>query len=386
MRFLFSLMLVCFVNAHYAQQFELYQKLSAFAFESEELGYPVNLEVTVPIEFDTINIASYPVMFVFDMQNSRSYNYILNTIDYLTSNDQMPGCVVVGIESGEGMKRRYETQLSISESAAYGEKNEVFLFDELLPFVRKEYQGNQHLTLIGHSRYGYYTSLLLTRKPEEIGAVISMSPFLTQTNVDLFEDFKKMTSNVQPNRMVYYRLSMGEDFPEDYFALDSMIVREELTSPYFDMKGKLYPEAGHTATPGLTIASDLYDIFEFWSKQQQIYFDNSNSDFGVLETIKKEIAKHYGEELNLSLGILNGKGWFFFGEGEYELAIKAWKEMLKAYPNYSDGYVNIAYAMKELGQDTTEMLELFKTNLASSAFYSADEKEEYLKELAKESW
>ncbi len=379
-------MLLCLANAISAQQFELYKKLPTFAFNSEELGYPVNVEVTVPLEFDTINLASYPLMFVFDMQNSRSYNYILTTIDYLTANDQMPGCVVVGIEAGEGMKRLYETQLSISDGAAYGEKNEAFLFDELLPFIRKEYQGNQHLTLIGHSRYGYFTSLLLTRRPKEIGAVISMSPFLTQTNVDLFEDFKKMTSTVQPNRMVYYRLSMGEDFPEDYFALDSMIVREELTSPHFDIKGELFSEAGHTATPGLTIASDLYDIFEFWSKQQQIYFDNSNSDFDVLKTIKKEIAHHYGEQLNLSLGILNGKGWFFFGEGEYELAIKAWEEMLKAYPNYSDGYVNIAYAMKELGQDTTEMLELFKANLASSAFYSESEKKEYLKELANEQW
>jgi len=379
-------MLIGFANSFFAQQFELYKKVPAFAFESKELGYDVNIEVTVPLELNQENAASYPVIFVFDMQNSRSYNYILTTIDYLTSNSQMPLCVVVGIEAGEGMKRYNETQLSISDSAAYGEKNEAFIFEELLPLVRTEYHGNKHLTLIGHSRYGYFTSLLLTRRPEELGAVISLSPFLWQGNVDVIEELREMTKNAKPNRTVYYRFSMGEDYTEDYLTIDSMLVSGELNSNYFDIKGELFTAAGHTCTPGITIAPALYGIFEFWAERQQLYFDNYNSEFEVLESIQQEITEHYGQELNLALGILNGKGWFFFNEAKYELAIRAWEEMLKAYPNCSDAYLNMAYAQKELNQDPTKMLALFRKSLAADAFYTPEEKKEILDGVAKEEW
>jgi predicted alpha/beta superfamily hydrolase len=386
MRFLLSLLLICFANSFFAQQYELYKKLPFSDFESKNLGYDVNIEVTVPLAFDEASSATYPIIFVFDKQNNRSYNYILATIDYLTANDQMPLCIVVGVEAGEDMKRYNETQLSISASGACGEKNEAFIFDELLPMVRKKYRGNQHLTLIGHSRYGYYTSLLLTRRAEEIGAVISLSPFLWQENVDICEALKEMTANVKPNRVVYYRFSMGEDFPNDYFTIDSMLVKGELNSKYFDIRGELFPAAGHTSTPGLTIAPALYDIFEFWAEHQQFYFNNSNTDFEVLETIQQEITEHYGQELNFSLGILNGKGWFFYNDGKYELAIRAWEEMLKAYPKCSDAVLNMAFAQKELNQDTAIMLALFKKSLATDAFYTLEEKEEILEEVAKENW
>lgn len=386
MRLLIPLMLLCFANTLCAQQFELYKKLPAFDIESKELGYSVNIEVTVPLEYVQTSSATYPVVFIFDKDNGRSYNYILTTIDYLTANDQMPSCIVVGVNSGEDMKRYYETQLSISAEEAYGEKNEAFIFDELLPLMREEYKGNNHLTLIGHSRYGYFTSLLLTRRTEELGAVVSLSPFLTQDHVSVFDELEKMTSTRKPEHMVYYRFSMGLDFPSDYFTLDSMLVKEQLNSPYFDIKGTLFPSAGHTSTPGLTIAQALYEIFEFWAEKQQAYFDNANSDFEILESIKQDITSHYGQELNFSLGILNGKGWFFYNEAKYELAIRAWEEMIKAYPSFSDGYLNMAYAMKELGQDTTKMLQQFKENLKTSTFYSEAEKAQLLIELGLEQW
>ncbi len=76
----------------------------------------------------------------------------------------------------------------------------------------------------------------------------------------------------------------------------------------------------------------------------------------------------------------------FFNEAKYELAIRAWEEMLKAYPNCSDAYLNMAYAQKELNQDPTKMLALFRKSLAADAFYTPEEKKEILDGVAKEEW
>lgn len=370
----------------FSQDFELYRTISGDPMDSEKLGYQVGIEVTVPLEYDEKTPSKYPVIFIFDKQNERSYNYIRTTIDYLTSNDQMPASVVVGVTSGEGMRRYNETQLSISDSTAYGEKNEAFIFEELLPHIQSNFQGGEHLTLIGHSRYGYFTSLLLTRNPERLGAVISMSPFMEQKNVSLFDELQQMTNTVKLDQPVYYRFDIGEDYPDDYMKVDSLIVEDKLTSPYFDIRGELFPAAGHTVTPGLFIGEALYDIFEFWADRQAVYLENAVKEFSQIEGLLSEIEDHYGSALPFSLGVLNGKGWFFYGEGEYEKAIQAWEIMLVQYPNFSDGYFNIATAKHEMGLDIQTELAQFKESLKTSTFYSEEEKEGYLKELEELDW
>ncbi len=39
----------------------------------------------------------------------------------------------------------------------------------------------------------------------------------------------------------------------------------------FSIKGDNFPQTAHTATPGIMIGQALYEIFEFWSEQQNKY-------------------------------------------------------------------------------------------------------------------
>ncbi len=195
-----------------------------------------------------------------------------------------------------------------------------------------------------------------------------------------------MTNTVKLDQPVYYRFDIGEDYPDDYMKVDSLIVEDKLTSPYFDIRGKLFPAAEHTVTPGLFIGEALNDIFEFWADRQAVYLDNAVKEFSQIEGLLSEIEDHYGSALPFSLGVLNGKGWFFYGEGEYEKAIQAWEIMLAQYPNFSDGYFNIATAKHEMGLDIQTELAQFKESLKTSTFYSEEEKEGYLKELEELDW
>lgn len=364
-----------------AQSYERYKPLPDTTIISSVLGYERKIRITVPSEYqDNLPGQQFPLMIIFDSQNKRSYNYILNTIDYLTSNEQMPSSTIIGVESTQ-LNRYRETQLLSNDSLGIAHLNERFIFEELIPLAREKYKASDFLVLIGHSRYGYLTSYLLTRRPRELNAVISLSPFLTELKVNLVDTLQHLLLASSLDHQLYYRYGIGKDYPKDYNLLQQMLKEINITTTSIDVKGTLFTEADHNATPGLTIGKALYDIFEYWNHQQNAFIDNGNQRLDILTELSQNIRLHYGKPLPFSLGTLNGKGWYFFNEGLYEKAISAWEIMLEEYPNYSEGYLYIIYAQQELKHDITVTLEKLKENLKSTAFYSDEEIKEILEEI-----
>jgi tetratricopeptide (TPR) repeat protein len=98
----------------------------------------------------------------------------------------------------------------------------------------------------------------------------------------------------------------------------------------------------------------------------QIYFDNATKNLNEWSVLSNKVIAHYGVPMKFSLGFLNGKGWYFFNEKEYQQAIKAWELLLKEYPAFLKGYLNIAYAQKELRQDYKPTLKRLKESLSST--------------------
>jgi predicted alpha/beta superfamily hydrolase len=375
--FLFS---AIFFNS-FSQTIELerYKHHSDSLLYSTHLGYSRHISITVPIDFQEGLNQSYPLIIIFDKQNTRSYQYLIRSIDYLTSNEQMPACVIIGVSSE--MKHRYfETQYIESDSSAFGHRNELFVLKELIPLAMAYLKTTDFNLLAGHSRYGYFTTAMFLRHPQKIQAVIASSPVFSQKNYDLlplFDDIQ--TLNLYSTR--YYRFGIGNDYPEDFTRFDNRIKKQKVTNIRNNIKGTLFPEADHNVTPGLTATSALYEIFEYWSRMQNIYLDNSIDNLSMLSSLNDSIINHYGVEIAFSLGILNGKGWYFANEKRYSEAIDAWKILLKHYPNFSEAYLYIMYALAESGLPSVEYHQVFTENLKSSSLYSFEEKEELMDEF-----
>jgi|TARA_B110000208_G_C11711589_1_gene409498 hypothetical protein len=374
--YLLLLILICSTNI-FGQDYERYKKILDTTITSKHLGFDKNITITVPFEWQKDLNRDFPLIIIFDRQNQRSHNFILNTIDYLTSNEQMPSAIIISVESEQ--KYRYlETLHKASSEKGLAEENEKFLFDELIPLTEKQYNASPFRLFIGHSRYGYFTSSLLMSSINDLNGVISLSPFFTQTNVDLTDSIRKIESQVF-NSHKYYRFGIGNDYPSDFLKMDSVI--KQLNNSELNAKGFLFKEADHNVTPGLTIGISLYEIFEDWAKIQSKYFSNDQKDLNIINALEEEIIAKYGNRLEFSLGILNGKGWYFYNEKEYENAIKAWRLLIKSYPNFSEGYSYIMDAQVQLNQDISETIEKFNESLAKSDIYSEKEKEELKKEI-----
>ncbi len=371
----------------FGQTFQRYKAPKDTLFSSKYLKYDKEISITLPREYQQNLPNTFPLIVVFDSQNKMSYNYILQTIDYLTSNEQMPASIVVGIKSAQN-KRYRETLLKISDTTAFGEENEQFIFDELMPFLKLNYKTNEFKTLIGHSRYGFFTTYLMTKRPNEINAVVALSPFFDQKNVNLVDSVKNNLINKKLPQQLYYRFCVGNDFPNDFKAMQSMLQSENnnlnLNKNYnkkFSIKGDNFPQAQHTATPGIMIGQALYEIFEFWKEQQNKYASKQKKTLESFDALNLNVEQHYGTSFPFGMSVMNSEGWYFFNEKKYEKAIEIWKLTSEIYPNFSEIHLQIAKAQKILKITFEKSLKDFELNLSKSTFYTIVEKQELLLEL-----
>ncbi len=369
-------LILLYTNTVYSQEYERYKKLADTTITSRHLGYDKNITITVPFEWQADLDRDFPLIVVFDRQNGRSHNYILNTIDYLTSNEQMPSAIIISVGSDEN--RFIETWHKASGEKGLAFENEQFIFNELIPLAESKYNASSFRLFVGHSRYGYFTTSLFHARINDVDAVVSLSPFYEQDNVDLTDSIATL-ANQSFNSKKYYRYGIGNDYPDDFHKMDSTF--KQLNNRNIDSKGDLFEAAAHNVTPGLTISKALYEIFEDWSQIQSRYFSNEQLDLKIITTLEKEIKTNYGSGLVLSIGVLNGKGWFFYNDKKYDKAIEAWEILIKSYPNFSDAYLYIIDAQLKLGQDISITSELFASSLSKSQIYSEDQKKKLLLEL-----
>jgi len=362
----------------YAQTYERYKKLKDTTIISKHLGFEKKISILVPIEWQNELKNSFPLTIVFDRQNQRSHNYIINTIDYLTSNELIPSSVIISVQS-EQRYRYVETQYKVSDPNGLALENEKFIFDELIPLAEKEYKAAPFRLFIGHSRYGYFTTSLFNSRINDLNAVIAMSPFFLQKNIDLTDSIGKLGNPFNHSKK-YYRFNIGNDFLEDFGKMDS-VMRKRAANPFLDIKGARFKEAGHNATPGLLIITALYDIFEEWSAIQAKYSSIKQTDLGIKTSLDQEISSNYGTKINFSLGVLNGKGWHFYNEKQYEKAIQAWQILMASYPNFSEGYLYILNAQIQLKHNYHQTVEDFKKSLVNSQFYTEKAKKGLMAEL-----
>ncbi len=370
------ILILLFTNSLLGQEYERYKKLVDTTVTSKYLGFEKNITITVPFEWQEDLDRDFPLVIVFDRQNQRSHKYILNTIDYLTSNEQMPSAIIISVESGQN--RFVETWHKASGVEGLALENEKFIFDELIPLAEEKYSASSYRLLVGHSRYGYFTTSLFHSRINDLNAVVSLSPFFEQDNVDLTDSIAQLANQSFISKK-YYRYGIGNDYPDDFHKMDSTL--KKLNNSTIDSKGVLFSEAAHNVTPGLTIATTLYEIFEEWSKIQSKYFSNDQIELEIMNSLEDEIIANYGSRLEFSIGVLNGKGWFFYNDEKYDKAIEAWELLIKSYPNFSDAHLYIIDAKLKLNQDVSQTIENFKKSLASSKIYSEEKKNELLKEL-----
>ncbi len=345
------LLLLIWTSNHATGQYDQHTIALDTTLTETQLGQPKHLKVITPDGFDMASTVKYPLYIVFDMQNALNFDMIVRNIDYLSAFGQIPTGVIVGIDALPNQGRYFETQLIENHPKALGKENADFVFETVIPLVQNSFNATLGNILIGHSRYGYFTTHLLCEYPEDLIGVISLSPFFVQKNTDHTMRLPDSLRTARLQHDLYYVAAVGDTFVDtgDYFNMIAALDAADLPDR-FHYRGLEYPLGDHYTLPGMSIGTALYTIFEQWYQIQLQYYRSQTNDLhGLHAELQDSIEVIYGAQLPFSLGNYNGVGWRYYSEENKESALASWELLGEYYPQFSYAWLFAAETAFELG-------------------------------------
>ena len=380
------LLLVCFYPFEgFAQAgSEYYRSPLDTTLYSKPLAQVRKLTVILPTTFNAARKTKYPLIVVFDRQNRGIFRQVFESIDYLTRFDAMPEVIIIGITSER--QRTLETSLRSENEKATGEEMIRFVFEELVPWCEKTYNTGKCRNLIGHSRFGYFTTVMMCRQAQQLSSVVALSPFYKQGQANWIDS---VTTRFAPGKplahKLFYRFVTGDSLSDtpDYARMQAALRRAPL-HPNFDWDAHAFYKASHNVVPGLGVMPALLDIFHDWSAGANNFSPYSpqaaNASYKGFLNRMRDV---YGAEIGLGVARLNGLGNEHYNQKRYDKALVFWQELLADYPFFTPAYLNVAdtYLALKQPKQATRYLQQGLQSLRSNAFFPASTQKELAQKI-----
>ncbi len=333
-------------------------------FPSCALGYGKNVSIFTPEKYGWNNTEKYALIIMFDRQDTRILDNLLQSVDLLESYGQIPRTVIVGIESGRGPdQRKREAKWGLDGGNGYGEKYDEFVFNELLPSIIQNYNiDTNQIIVYGHSWFGYHSTMILIRHIPELFAVISASPCcLSGERID---DIVYAVTHCGPlDHKFFYRVASGHDIGDDldvYRELTGKIALSRLPEN-FDYKPTWFGAAMHMEVPGLHFHQALYDIYSDWADLAFAYADPANNptfdDARLYDSLQAISDKIYGFRIPIYDRHLRMRVEYYRYIKDEKVSnlgkIATWKFMISKYGATPELYYNIAETYQLLNDPIT---------------------------------
>lgn len=331
-------------------------------FQSCALGYAKNVTIFTPGGFSEHAGEKYPVIVTFDRNGVDLTNYLLHSVDILEMAGQIPRSIVVSIESGgEPGDRTKEARWGIDGKDAYGEKYDLFVFDELIPCLIDKYRGDKNQVIIyGHSWFGYHTAMILKKHIPDLLGLISASPCcLKDERID--EIVQAVNESGPLKHKFFLRIASGHDIGDDldvYRKLTGRIGMLHLLEN-FDYKSTWYSAAMHMEVPVLQFIQSMYEIYADWAYLAFAYSDPYNNptynDAQLYDSLQKMSDEIYGIHIPISDKHLDWRIEYYRYIKDERVTLQGriatWKFMVSRFGETPELYFNIASNYQRLGQN-----------------------------------
>jgi predicted alpha/beta superfamily hydrolase len=152
--------------------------------DSETLGRPYHIYVMLPDGYEQSPGEDYPTIYLLD--GGALFPLLAAYYRYLNFGEEIPDAIIVGISYGsdsyeEGNYRATDYTATSSERDYWGgaDKFQLFLSDELLPFIEKSYRSRADRRVIfGQSIGGQFVLYTALTKPDLFWGHVASNPAL----------------------------------------------------------------------------------------------------------------------------------------------------------------------------------------------------------------
>ncbi|HDR7347865.1 TPA: esterase family protein [Bacillus toyonensis] len=143
-------------------------KIETYSFHSTILNNTRKIHIYTPHDYSHTSHLQ-ELLIVFDGNSFINNLSIARTLNYLIHTKEIPSCIVVAIEPVDRL-----------EELTYNDKMNIFLTEELLPWIHAKYRVHQdqdakHTTIAGFSLGGLAAFYAALQNPHVFGNVLSMS-------------------------------------------------------------------------------------------------------------------------------------------------------------------------------------------------------------------
>lgn len=378
----------------FGQEYSLYSN-DILSIESEYLQETIDLNLHLPeTQPFSANTTKYPITIIFDSQHERTYPLMINSIDLLTSETQIPESIIIGVPFN------FQNRLYLTSSQKRGndslsgiERMELFLFNELLPQIQNKYKGNDYISIIGHSRTAFLVNYLAYKRPSEINLAVSLSGFFNEDSMstNTFYNFLTDDSNF-PSKFNYY-YTAGTSLEEmtylgQFKNLDSLM-KNQLISENVKVLFSETPNANHITNYWVSLPPILIDVFSSYNYILDSWFHDEVKASNIDNPIKQfemdleQVSKSIGVNLNPNLTHIFSLASYYINKQDHKTAIKFFELGLDYFPEYLELYVEIIEIYKVL--NNTEKIIAYKSVLRektmNSLYLSETEKQEVFEYL-----
>lgn len=217
--------------------------------------------------------ARHPVLVLLDANDQPQFVSALANIQFLTSRDEAPGLIVVGIPNGADRTHdmtpatRAEDERKLFPTAGGAAAFLEFISDEVLPAVRAAHRTLPTTVLAGHSFGGLFALYAAATTPGAFTGYVAMSPALQWSNAEYTVSLADaLLGHKQAARM--FVTSGGLEPPIDVNT-QKLIARLDSTAhPNLALQYRRYPDDTHGLTPMPSLIDGLRFIFEPISMRQ----------------------------------------------------------------------------------------------------------------------
>jgi len=325
--------------------------------QSKVMGEERTILVSTPPQYDLGG--SYPVLYMTD--GAGHFSHTRGTVDFLANNGLMPQVIIVAVANTD--RTRDLSPTHVAEREVGGQVREFptsggapkfldFFETELFPYIESNYRTQPMRLFSGHSFGGLFALNAFFTRPQLFDAVLAVSPSLNWDDElpvrqakTFFDDRKEL------NKVLFVAMANEEEGDPRPNRLDRL--EQELkkaTADGFEWQVLRLPDETHGSVVLRAHYWGLRDVFDGWmlpADPEAGYFT------GTVEDIKKHygrLSKRYGFEVVPAEQMVNGIGYRFLGEEDFEEAVAVFRYNAGLYPNSANVYDSLGEALENAGR------------------------------------
>jgi len=201
---------------------EYYAESKTVFIESEVYGKQRRLEIFIPDEYFWEKDKKFKVLYLFDAQNTRIFNYISGNIELLSMNTIEP-VIIVGVFTEDRwdeflpINNHIETLERYEPPIGHADKLIKHIQTEIEPYLKKEYRVDDYRLAIGHSLGATFVTYASMKTDNLFDYNILLSPnynYDKKQFVNRFKEFVK--TDLFKKKEFYFVNGYGDKYEKEF--------------------------------------------------------------------------------------------------------------------------------------------------------------------------